>query len=73
MENVSKEKIIDKINERIKFLSKKSKHYLVDIGSIEEYKEEKIYHEAGKGKDWCFACSKIRELLKLRREINLME
>lgn len=73
MENISKEKIIDKIDERIKFLNKKSKHYVVDIGSLEEPKEEKVYHEAGKGKIWCLFCERIKELKKLRKEIELME
>lgn len=77
MENISKEKVVDNINERIKFLSKKSKHYLVDIGTIEDYNKEKkhhkVYHRAGKGRKWCSACERIRELKKLRKEIILIE
>ena len=66
-------KIINKINERIKVLSDKNKHYLVDMGSIEESKEEKVYHKAGKGRRWCVACEKIKELEKLKKEIKSME
>lgn len=73
MENTLKEKILDKISERIKLLSKKSKHYVVNLGSTEKPKEEKVYHKAGKGKRWCSDCERIKELLKLRKEIELME
>lgn len=58
------------INERIEYLSKKNRHYVVNMGSIEEPKEEKVYHDAGKGRHWCVFCERIRELKKLLNNIN---
>lgn len=58
------------INKRIEQLSKKNKHYVIDMGSNEEPKEEKVYHKIGKGRSWCSPCEIIKELKKLLKEIK---
>lgn len=58
------------INERIEQLSNKNKHYVIDMGSLEEPKEEKVYHKAGKGRLYCSSCERIKELKKLLKEMN---
>ena len=63
-------KLEELINERIEQLNKKNKHYVVDMGSTENPKEEKVYHKAGKGKSWCSSCERIKELKRLLRNIS---
>jgi len=61
------------INKRIEQLNKKSKHYVIDMGSDEEFEEikgKRVYHKAGKGRDYCSACERIKELKKL---LNVIE
>ncbi len=71
--NVDNDVVIDQIkkliDKRIKQLSRKSMHYVVDMGSAEEPKEEKVYHKAGKGRSWCSACERIKELKRLLNKI----
>jgi len=62
--------ICEIINKRIEYLSKKNKHYVVDMGSLEEPKEEKVYHKAGKGKKWCVSCERIKELKRLLKDLK---
>ncbi len=61
------------IKVRLEQLSEKNKHYIVDMGSIEEPKEEKLYHKSGKGERWCSSCERINELKKLLKNINIHE
>ncbi len=69
-EGIEEKSIKEKINERIKILSRRSKHYVIDLGeNIEELKEEKVYHKAGKGRRWCSACERIKELKRLLKEL----
>ena len=58
------------INKRIEQLSRKSKHYLIDMGITQNPREQKVYHDAGKGKSWCSACERIKELKRLLKMIK---
>lgn len=61
------------ITERIEQLSKKNKHYVINLGDIEKLNAEtkgiKIYHLAGK-EDWCVTCGKIKELKRLLKILS---
>ncbi len=53
------------IDKRIEQLSKNDKHYVINMDSDKEPKGEKTYHKAGKGRSWCSACVRIKELKRL--------
>jgi len=61
------------IQKRIEYLSKKNRHYVIDMGSLEEPKEEKVYHKAGQGRRWCLSCERIKELKRLLKELKMEE